>query len=158
MTASPKTHAPRLLALLLTAAAATTACDAEEVAVEDLVSDRLAASNELADIVCDCSEPWGYEHRSDCMKEWGEVLPAQRRCIQDAYARDEATARSYLECVLPLQDELNDCIDGKLACGDAGPVEACFDDYDIGFDQCIQLPNAITRGLEQCVGGSGDEG
>lgn len=151
MTASPKTHAPRLLALLLAAVAASTACDAEEVAVEDLVSDRLAASNELATIVCDCSDEWGYAHRSDCMQEWGEVLPAQRRCIQDAYARDEAAARSYLECVLPLQDELNHCIDGKLACGDIGPVDACFDDYDIGFDQCIQLPNAITRGLEQCV-------
>ena len=151
MTASPKTPIRRLLACLVAAAALTAGCDTEDVSVADLVDDRLAAGNELAAIVCDCSDEWGYDGRSECLQDWGEVLPAQRRCVQDAYARDEAAARTYLECVLPLEDELNDCVDAKLSCGDPDQTDACFDDYEIGFDRCIRLPNTILRGLEQCV-------
>lgn len=147
-------HRIALTALFLPCLAATaavsTGCQPEEAGVEELVDDVIGEFNDRLQIACDCFDEYGYEKRSDCLEENGEILPSMRRCVQDAYARNEEAARSYLECRLPLMQELTECVDRKLECNDYESDEVCYDDFQIGARDCIELPNSVERGLEDC--------
>lgn len=135
---------------------AVLACDTEgdADAVLELVDDALAMENEGIAIICDCWQELEIgDSKNDCLDD--QILPSQRRCIEDAYLRDAAASRIYLECLVPLQAELNTCLDDKLACGDVGPTLACFEDFDLGLGNCIEPPNSVKRGLGECYGDSG---
>ena len=131
------------------------ACDkpGNDDAVLGLIEDALAHENDGIAIICDCWEELGEASRNDCLDD--QILPSQRRCIEDAYLRDSEASRIYLECLVPLRVELNDCLDDKLECSDAGPTGACFEDFDLGLESCIELPNSVERGLGDCYAGGG---
>ena len=132
------------------------ACDTagDDDAVLELVDDALEMENEAIAIICDCWEVLEIgDSKNDCLDD--QILPSQRRCIEDAYLRDAAASRIYLDCFVPLQAELNDCLDDKLECSDVGPTHACFEDFDLGLESCIELPNSVERGLGECYGGAG---
>lgn len=146
---------PRPLALLFApfalVAGLTGGCDRGETAA-DLVDRQLAGRNDIADVICDCAKEYGFESRGECLEESGETLPAQRRCIQDAYARDEGASKTYLECTIPLVEELTACLDNRLTCDedDGEAYDACLEDYELGAERCIELPLSIGRALEDC--------
>ena len=154
------THRPiRTLCILALAGSllgpAALACkgpsDAEVVL--DLVDRALTLENDGIAILCDCHEALGDASKNDCLAD--QLLPSQRRCIEDAYLRDAKASRAYLECLVPLLSELNECVDAKLECSDIDPVFACLDDLDLGLESCIELPKSVDRGLEDCYDGGG---
>lgn len=132
------------------------ACDTggDADAVLELVDDALEMENEAIAIICDCWEELEIgDSKNDCLDD--QILPSQRRCIEDAYLRDAAASRIYLDCLVPLQAELNACLDDKLECSDVGPTHVCFEDFDLGLESCIEPPNSVERGLGECYGDSG---
>jgi len=132
------------------------ACDTagDDDAVLELIDDALEMENRAIEIICDCWDELDLaDSRNDCLDD--QILPSQRRCIEDAYLRDAAASRVYLDCLVPLQAELNDCLNDKLECSNVGPTNACFEDFDLGLESCIELPNTVERGLGDCYGDSG---
>jgi hypothetical protein len=131
----------RVATLTLLTVSIVTACDEP---VENKV-DALIEQYERQQIMyCDCEED-----RSSCEQD-AAILPAQRRCVADAFARDEAASAQYLDCVLPLKEELTACIDSRLVCDDSYGEEQCYDDWEIGFLRCAALPSTVKRALDEC--------
>lgn len=131
------------------------ACDPgdPDAEVRALIEESIDLANETVDVFCDCWEEFGEPSRSECLGD--QVLPAQRRCIEDAYLRDAEASKLRLECTTKLLGEYRDCLDAKLECSDAGPANACGQDLDIGVQECIELPNSVERALGDCSAGSG---
>lgn len=130
------------------------ACGSEDdVGTDELLDTLIDDSNVRAEEVCDCSAELGYTSRAECIDDFGYLGPSRRRCIKDAYAKDEAASRQYLECVLPLSQELSRCVNERLVCNDFSSIGACLDDYDLGWTNCIGLPASVARELASCSGG-----
>lgn len=133
------------------AAAISGACGSdatEEDQVRSLIADSIEVENRTYDVICDCHEELGHDSREDCLDK--QLLPSQRRCVEDAYLADTGASRQYLDCRLPLLGELEDCLDDKLECSDLGPTDQCYDDFDLGLEKCVMLPNAVNRDLDDC--------
>lgn len=122
--------------------------------------DPLAArANQLIDelniqsaLYCDCYDERGYTDREQCESE-ESIGPAQRRCTVDALTtRDAPASQQYLDCLLPLEREFTDCINGRLKCLSPDSDRACLEDYQIGLAACIELPLAVERALDDCHG------
>jgi len=127
------------------------ACGSEEDAsIDDLVDALIDDSNLRAEEICDCSVALGYTSRAECVDDFGYLGPSRRRCIKEAYAKDEAASRQYLECLLPLSQELSSCVNERLVCTDFSSVAVCLDDYDVGWESCIGLPGSVARELASC--------
>ena len=137
--------------VVATGLAAATACGSEateEDQVRGLIADSIEAENRTYDVICDCHEELGHDSREACLDN--QLLPSQRRCVEDAYLADTGASRQYLDCRLPLLGELEDCLDDKLECSDLDPTNKCYDDFDLGLEKCVTLPNAVNRDLEDC--------
>lgn len=119
-----------------------------DASVAALIDDAIEQSNDNIEIVCDCWDEAGFTSRGACLED--QILPAQRRCVEDAYARDAAASRLYLECVVPLMRELGTCLDARLDCVDPSTVDACFADFDLGRESCVQVPLSVQRALDDC--------
>lgn len=136
---------------MATALVATTllACSNDDDSLESLMreyDDEYAAQ---AEIECDCFSEEGYADRTSCEAE-GRPLPSEQRCVEDALQRDEKASRDWLECRIPLEREYTACLDTRLVCGDYEAVDACYDDYSIGVDNCIELPESVSRAISNC--------
>ncbi|MEM6991421.1 MAG: LDL receptor domain-containing protein [Myxococcota bacterium] len=132
------------------------ACDpaaSDDERVLELIDDAIGLENDAIGVICDCWEELGENSRNDCLDD--QILPSQRRCIEDSYLRESAASKLHLECLVPLMGELNTCLDAKLECQDADPTDACFEDFDLGLRDCVVLPNSVRRGLEDCYGSGG---
>ena len=125
---------------------------AKEEPISDLVDKVIDELKAQATIICDCHEQLGYASISECETAYGYIGPAQRRCVIEAYQQDESAARDYAECVTPLEQEYTACANMRLDCSDLTSLDPCGDDYQVGLDQCIQLPQSIVRDLEACFG------
>jgi hypothetical protein len=131
-------------------------CSSCEKGIDDLVQDVLDQWTRQAEIICECWESLvdgqgnPYASESTCVSDFGAPLPSQRECIESALKQDEPASKEYLNCYLPLEEDLADCFDERLTCSDPTPVTSCFDDYDIGADQCDPLPADVDRALENC--------
>lgn len=111
--------------------------------------------NAQVDVTCDCSDEFTFDgvtfdDKAACKTGLGEVLPARRRCIDDAFNQDVAASQSWIDCVLPLMQELTTCLNTKLSCDDPSSIAACGDDFELGEDNCIGLPNSVQRDQEDC--------
>jgi hypothetical protein len=136
------------LSTLLLAALAPVSC--LEDGIEDLVDKFIDERNAQAEVLCDCHAELNFENRSTCLRESGQVLPSQRRCIIDAFERNESASKDYLNCYLPLEEELTACVDDRLTCDDLGAAVACVMDFDIGSRDCISLPASVERAYSDC--------
>lgn len=144
-------------ALSLTAAVASApACD-DEQSLDGLVDDYINEWNTQISTICDCHRDWELESRSDCERlieqESGLAYlgPSSRRCLVDAYGRDESASRQHLECIVPLEAEYADCLDKRLMCMDASHAfDVCGSDYDVGRNRCIELPTTVARAVSEC--------
>ena len=135
-------------------------CPEEETAEDRLIADideYADHNNDQVDVLCDCHEMWTYgqnavmfDSKDDCKSGLGEILPSRRRCIDDAFQEDVAASQQWLDCVLPLESELADCYNDKAECSDATSINPCVEDYNIGVENCISLPNSVDRDLEAC--------
>lgn len=112
----------------------------------DVLIDEFDRMNSL---YCDCYEQYGFEDRVECELD-DAVLPAERRCIAEAFARDESASMEYIDCLLPLRREFNACLDSRLECESEDSDEACYDDMSVGFETCGDLPPAVSRALDEC--------
>jgi hypothetical protein len=136
--------------LLLTLAVFSSACeepdDSEtlEIVVEDVVSEL----NAQTEVACDCWQQLGFATQMACTDN--EILPAQRRCIEDALGRDAAQSLERLDCMLPLEAEYTACVDQRLACEDLTTADPCAKDYQLGLQQCPALPGSVQRGYDAC--------
>ena len=128
------------------------ACDltGDHAEVLVLIDDAIDLENDAIDVVCDCWSEMGLDSRGECLD--GQILPSQRRCVEDAYLRDADASRMYLECVVPLIDELGTCLDERLSCNDPAGADPCFDDYDIGAKACIDVPASVRSRAGQLSG------
>lgn len=126
------------------------ACKPEEASVSDLLGDYVAEINAQVGILCDCFSELGYDSRSDCEADYGYIGPSLERCLVDALEQDKDASRDYFECVNALEAEYTACINERLDCGDFGSADVCAEDYGVGIDECIALPQAVERDLEQC--------
>lgn len=106
--------------------------------------------NEQVDIACDCYAEFMHADREACIEALGEIRPARRRCLDDAFNQDVVASRSWLDCILPLEIESRDCIDEKLDCDNIAASQACVDDYDLGEKECISLPQSVQRDVDDC--------
>jgi hypothetical protein len=147
-----------LLASLLFACTFVPACEDEGPTVHDQVTDYVEEINQQIAVYCDCWEQMGYASNADCTGDYGYLGPSQQSCIEDALARDEGAAQSWLGCVLDLERNYTECVDARLTCQDASSDDACLDDYEIGYAGCIQLPENVSRGLEDCAPASSSGG
>jgi hypothetical protein len=127
------------------------ACNEEESLSESVRSfnDELAAQ---AQIWCECHEMFGYDSTNDCMNSYAPLGPSQERCLEEALSRDEGSARAWLECVLPLEEEYTTCLNAQLVCDpdEIDGVDRCADDYNVGREECIELPVAVDRAIDDC--------
>lgn len=143
-----------LLSLCLATGLITSGCQ-EETGEERLATQVEAyerAVNTTTDVLCDCWETYGYGSFSQCKNDYGEFLPSTTRCVQRALERDVEASNQYLECIVPLEEEYEACIDSRLACEDADSTDVCSTDYGVGFESCIELPVSIERALGNCFG------
>ncbi len=141
--------------LLLGLLFAPLACGDDEPTAEETLrstlDDYADSLNEQATVLCDCWDEAMFESRGTCQEANGEILPAKRRCYDDAFERDVEASQSYLDCVAPLQEEYNTCIADKLDCMNIQTsVDPCGQDYNTGRNNCIDLPGTIERALEDC--------
>ncbi|MBL8945928.1 MAG: hypothetical protein JNK45_22380 [Myxococcales bacterium] len=140
-----------LLTLLVAACDLGSSDDGDVLA---LIDDVITLGNDNVAIVCDCWDEAGFASRTDCLDD--QILPSQRRCVEEAYQRDPDAARLYLECVVPLVRELGECLDARLSCVDPSGTDACFDDYDLGRESCVEVPRSVQRALDDCDAGGSD--
>lgn len=126
------------------------ACAEKDQPISELVDAAVDEVNNQATIICDCFAELGYASTTECETAVGFVGPSQRRCVIDAYAQDEGAAREFLGCIQPLEEEYTACADMRLDCSDFTTLDACNTDYQVGYDECIQLPQSIVRDLEAC--------
>lgn len=131
----------RLATISLLAISTFSACDEP---VEDKIDALLEQYERQKIMYCDC-----YEDRWSCEQD-AAILPAERRCVADAFARDEAAAAEYLDCLLPLEREYTACLDSRLVCDEFSKEELCDDDWRIGFMRCVALPSPVERALDDC--------
>lgn len=137
--------------------ALVTSCDEPaDDEVLRLIDDAIVIGNDNVAIVCDCWDEAGFESRAQCLDD--QILPSQRRCVEDAYLRDAEASKLLLSCVTPLMRELGECLDARLSCDDPELVDACFEDYDLGRETCVDAPQSVQRALDDCSnGGGGDD-
>lgn len=137
--------------MLLAAALVATpllACSDED-SLESLMREYDDEYATQIEIGCDCFADFGYESRSEC--ESGRMpLPAERRCIEDALSRNEEASSDWLGCMVPLEREFTACLDARLQCDDGSSTDACYSDYDLGYANCIQLPETVSRAMDNC--------
>lgn len=138
-----------MLPVLLLSTLAATGCE-DEANVRDLVDAYADERNAQAEVFCDCHEELGFSDRGACLRDAGQVLPSQRRCIIEAFERNESASKDYLECYLPLEEEFRQRMDDRLTCDDFDAVSPCVDDYNVGARDCIALPAAIERAYMDC--------
>ncbi|MBX7083456.1 MAG: hypothetical protein K1X88_29885 [Nannocystaceae bacterium] len=124
--------------------------------VEQLVAEVIEISNDNVEIVCDCWDEAGFASRGACLED--QILPSQRRCVEDAYGREPEASSLYLDCITPLLRELGTCLDERLSCDAPDGTDACFADYDLGRESCVELPRSVDRALEDCGLGSSSSG
>lgn len=139
------------------------ACDADDEGSGVLarIDEAITQGNDNVAIVCDCWDEAGFASRSECLDD--QILPSQRRCVEDAYQREPEASELYLECVIPLMRELGECLDARLSCTEVDGTDACFDDFHLGRESCVQVPMSVQRALDDCDeggdgGGSGGTG
>ncbi|MFO0632640.1 MAG: hypothetical protein U0168_07310 [Nannocystaceae bacterium] len=121
--------------------------------VEQLVAEVIEINNDNIEIVCDCWDEAGFSSRGACLED--QILPSQRRCVEEAYGREPEASSLYLDCITPLLRELGTCLDERLSCTAPDGTDACFADYDLGRESCVELPRSVDRALEDCgLGGS----
>jgi hypothetical protein len=140
-------HRVRLASLLVLS---SLACAEKETPISELVDAAVVEGNMQIDVFCDCFAEFGYASASECESDLGFIGPSQQNCVVEAYEQDEASARSYLECVQPLQENYTACINERLVCSDPTTVDVCNTDFEVGIDNCITLPESINRDLEAC--------
>jgi hypothetical protein len=136
-----------LLLIFLGTALSASSCD--ETSVGSLLDDYLGHQEDQIAIGCDCWDERDYETRDDCLDE-GEVLPAQKRCMKDAYEGNKSASKAYLKCVNKLQGEYTECVDARLNCDSYNSIDDCNDDYQTGYGECAQLPESVERDLDDC--------
>lgn len=73
-----------------------------------------------------------------------------RRCIEDAFAQEPTASIRHLDCRIPLDTALTDCIDMNLRCTDPGPTRACEEDYRTAVAGCTPLPESVALAVEDC--------
>jgi hypothetical protein len=127
-----------------------TACapdDQEEIA--GLVGDYAAEINDQTAVECDCWQELGHGSQSDC--EDRQILPAKRRCLEDAFGREPDNAKERLQCIIPLEAEYTECVDDRLVCDALSEASACVDDYNLGIESCPEFSASVKRAYDECV-------
>jgi hypothetical protein len=138
-----------LCGLPLLAAIALGGCQPTgEEALSDNLDDFVNESNEQNAILCDCWQQLGYMTQQACTDT--AILPARRRCIEDALAEDVGASNDRLECQVPLMQEYTACLNERLACDDIMAANVCGDDYNLGLEECVNLPNSVIRDYDAC--------
>ncbi len=135
-------------------------CDGDEETPEDRLLKDLdvfqTEVNEQVDVICDCWDEFTFEggvtygSKDECKTGRGEILPARRRCIDDAFKQDVTVSQQWLNCILPLEEEFTTCANDKLTCDDGNSLMACSSDYTTGEMDCLTLPNSVIRDYEDC--------
>ena len=140
------------IAVALGAVFGLPSCDEEsdEDKVSRIVEEFVGEINQQIDIACDCYDEIGFESKSDCREEFGEILPARQRCIEDALAQDVAATEQYYGCRQPLEEEYTVCLNDKLECVDLSSDDPCDEDFTTGIKNCIELPNSVQRDFDDC--------
>ena len=127
------------------------ACLSCEVGVDPLIEDVIDELNEQVAIYCgDCADELGFDSQTACEHAHGLIGPSRRRCMTDAFKRDKAASDDFLSCVEPLEEEFTSCVRSRLECTDLSTDDPCIDDYNVGKDRCIVLPNVVERALDDC--------
>lgn len=145
------THAPRLFLALGLLTAAVSCGEEEEPSIDGLIDDIIAENNGQIDLICgDCADEFGFASKSECDDFFGYIGPSRERCIDEAFKRDEAVSREYLECVKPVNEEYTTCIKDRLDCNEVTSIGPCDSDAEVGIEQCVELPNTVENALDDC--------
>jgi hypothetical protein len=120
----------------------------DEEALGQNLDDFVSESNEQNAILCDCWEQLQYASEQACTDN--AILPARKRCIEDALAQDLGASNSRLDCQLPLMQEYTACLNERLVCDDLAASNVCIDDYNLGLEECVNLPASVERDYMDC--------
>jgi hypothetical protein len=114
-------------ALLLSLLACT-----EEHSNSELVDRYVAALNTESAALCRCAAGFSeFSSTDECLSAplFGLVDDERRTCLLESVERDEAV-RDYLECMIPVEQDLAYCVVQRLDCGESGlGIEPCLAPY-----------------------------
>lgn len=123
----------------------------EPVRLEDRVDDWLDEANRQSDIVCDCYAQLDWTTRVECRFGLGYTDPNQRDCFVDVLAADRELSLHFLDCVVPLAEEVTDCLEQRIDCAAVERLESCFDAVEMRYEGCLsRLPASIDAGMTAC--------
>jgi hypothetical protein len=109
----------------------------------------VAEFNEQVAVQCDCWQELGYATQMACTDTG--ILPSRRRCVEDAFAEDVTASNTWMDCVLPLQEEYTTCINDRITCDNfQASRQPCDDDYNLGYMECVGLPMSVQRDYDNC--------
>lgn len=136
--------APASLLIALTGACSPSG---EEV-LSDNLDEFVSESNEQNAILCDCWEELQYASEQACTDT--AILPARKRCIEDALGQDVGASNDRLDCQVPLMQEYTACIDERLVCDNLQASNVCVDDFNLGLESCVNLSASVERDYMDC--------
>lgn len=150
------THVRPLLLALLFGTLGACSESPEDALISD-IDEYVAVRNEQIAVLCDCYEQWlygeqqvQYSSKAECRAGLGEILPSRRRCIDDAFKQDVAASQQWIDCILPLEREAASCYNDKAQCSNVNSIDPCVEDFNVGVQNCIDLPNSVVRDFDAC--------
>jgi hypothetical protein len=116
-----------------------------------LVDDTVALTNARADLLCDCSDDYGFRSLPDCREYFEYLDEDEHECMRDAFETDPVASRDFLECTTAVGERLVECLE-PMTCGDGMLFEACHEAFNEGTAKCPELPFSVLAGLRSCTG------
>lgn len=145
---------PPLLVLTMLTTAACRGPDLDEpVALQittQLVDDSVALANARAELLCDCSERYGFTSWNECREYFDYLDEEEHECILAVFSTEPIASRDFLECTTGLAEELVECLE-PMTCGGGLLVDACHESFYEGSAECPALPISMLAELRSCT-------
>lgn len=125
-------------------------CGGDDDDLGSMADSFLNELTEQSEIYCACHQEFGYSSRSECLNDGLTLGPSMRECVKDALAQNEEASKNHLSCVVALERDFTECLDDRWQCSSLDSDGPCFDDYDVGFQNCPPLPSSVDRELDDC--------
>lgn len=142
----------RRLVLLLATSTLAIACKSDEPNGEllALIDDYDYERDGSRALLCSCPSELGYASEAECEAGLGDIGPAEKDCIADAFAADEELGRNYLECIVGVQSDYRDCLNEYLACEPDWTAICDQEKDDAALTNCPELPSDAADAFAAC--------
>lgn len=110
-----------------------------------------------AEFFCECYAqlPEPYASKEMCISDQSPIPqdPAERQCVVDASALNEAGSDARLDCELAASEAFTNCLDQTLDCNNLmNSYLACYDAQTAAIGQCPPVPAEVEDAVFACFG------